>query len=106
MIKGFFKGILFLALLLAALAAAAYFWLHQPMGSRMAENTTLDLSIEPGTTPKAIAQAVVDAGADASPVLLYAWFRVSGQSRLMRAGSYEIPPCTIPARLLSMLVRG
>ncbi len=106
MIKGFFKGILFLALLLAALAAAAYFWLHQPMGSRMAENTTLDLSIEPGTTPKAIAQAVVDAGADASPELLYAWFRVSGQSRLMRAGSYEITPGTSPARLLSMLVRG
>jgi UPF0755 protein len=67
---------------------------------------TLDLSIEPGTSPKAIAQAVADAGAQTSPTLLYAWFRLSGQSRQMRAGSYEIAPGTSPQRLLSMLVRG
>lgn len=106
MIKGFIRGVLFLALLLAALAVAAYVWVQQPMGSRTGENTTLDLSIEPGTSPKAIAQAVADAGADVSPTGLYFWFRVSGQSRLMRAGSYEITPGTSPARLLSMLVRG
>jgi UPF0755 protein len=38
--------------------------------------------------------------------LLYAWFRLSGQSRQMRAGSYEIAPGTSPKRLLSMLMRG
>jgi UPF0755 protein len=55
---------------------------------------------------RAIAQAVADAGVDTSPTLLYAWFRLSGQSRQMRAGSYEIAPGTSPKRLLSMLVRG
>jgi UPF0755 protein len=49
---------------------------------------------------------VADAGAQNSPALLYAWFRLSGQSRQMRAGSYEIAPGTSPQRLLSMLVRG
>jgi UPF0755 protein len=67
---------------------------------------TLDLSIEPGTSPKAIAQAVVEAGTDTSPDLLFAWFRLSGQSRQMRAGSYEITPGTTPKSLLSMMVRG
>lgn len=86
-----------------ALAAAALWWLHQPMDTRQA---TLDLSIEPGTSPKAIAQALADAGAQTSPTLLFAWFRLSGQSRQMRAGSYEIAPGTSPKMLLSMLVRG
>ena len=103
MLKGL-KTLLASSLILAlVLAAAAFWWLHQPMDTRQA---TLDLSIEPGTSPKAIAQAVADAGAQTSPTLLFAWFRLSGQSRQMRAGSYEIAPGTSPKMLLSMLVRG
>jgi UPF0755 protein len=87
----------------AALACAAYFWVHAPIDT---QQRTLDLSIAPGTSAKGIAQAVQEAGAQTSPRLLFAWFRLSGQSRLMRAGSYEIAPGTTPQRLLSMLVRG
>jgi UPF0755 protein len=76
------------------------------MSLRASAATPVDLTIEPGTSAKAIAQAVADAGVDTSPTLLYAWFRLSGQSRQMRAGSYEIAPGTSPKRLLSMLVRG
>jgi UPF0755 protein len=99
-LKTFVASLLILGL---ALGAGAFWWLHQPLDTRQA---TLDLSIEPGTSPKAIAQAVVDAGADTSPDLLFAWFRLSGQSRQMRAGSYEIAPGTTPKSLLSMMVRG
>jgi UPF0755 protein len=88
------------------LAAAAYFWVQSPMPLRAPAATAVDLSIEPGTSAKAIAQAVADAGLDTSPTMLYVWFRLSGQSRQMRAGSYEIAPGTSPKRLLSMLVRG
>ena len=102
-LKGLMKWLVSLLLVALGLLGGAYGWLHQPMDTRQA---TLDLSIEPGTSAKAIAQAVADAGADTSPSLLYAWFRLSGQSRQMRAGSYEIPPGTTPQRLLSMLVRG
>jgi len=105
-IKGLFKGLVGLVVLALALAAAAYFWVQGPMPLRAPAPTVVDLSIEPGTSAKAIAQAVADAGVDTSPTLLYAWFRLSGQSRQMRAGSYEIAPGTSPERLLSMLVRG
>lgn len=102
-LKGLMKWLVSLLIVALGLLGGAYWWLHHPMDTRQA---TLDLSIEPGTSPKAIAQAVADAGAQTSPTLLYAWFRLSGQSRQMRAGSYEIAPGTSPQRLLSMLVRG
>lgn len=102
-LKGLMKWLVSLLIVAFGLLGGAYWWLHHPMDTRQA---TLDLSIEPGTSPKAIAQAVADAGAQTSPTLLYAWFRLSGQSRQMRAGSYEIAPGTSPQRLLSMLVRG
>ncbi len=105
-IKALFKVLVGLVVLALALAAAAYFWVQAPMPLRGPAATPVDLSIEPGTSAKSIAQAVADAGVDTSPNLLYAWFRLSGQSRQMRAGSYEISPGTSPKRLLSMLVRG
>ena len=102
-LKGLMK--LLTSLLLAALliGGTAFWWVTQPMDTG---RNALDLAIEPGTSAKAIAQAVTDAGVDTSPTLLYAWFRLSGQSRQMRAGSYEIAPGTSPQHLLSMLVRG
>jgi UPF0755 protein len=105
-IKSLFKGLMVLLLLALALALGAYLWVNQPMGTRTVNADALDLSIEPGTAPKTIAQMAVDAGADVPPLALYAWFRLSGQSRQIRAGSYEFNGQTTPARLLAMLVRG
>ena len=101
--KGLIKFLGLLLVLALAAAALGTWWVRSPLPTGSA---ALDLSIEPGTSPRGIAQQVVDAGAATSPTLLYAWFRVSGQSRLMRAGSYEIAPGTSPQRLLAMLVRG
>jgi UPF0755 protein len=101
--KSLMKLLTWLVLLALLPAMMAVWWLRQPLDMRQ---SSLDLSVAPGTSPKAIAQAVVDAGVDASPALLYAWFRLSGQSRQMRAGSYEIAAGTTPHRLLNMLVRG
>lgn len=95
-------GLLLMALLTGL---GGVWWLNQPLDTG-AGQPTLDLSIEPGTPPKAVAQAVVDAGAQTSPAALYVWFRLSGQDRQIRAGSYEIAPGTSPRRLLAMLVRG
>lgn len=102
-LKGWMKWLASLLGLALVLVAGALWWLEQPLDTRQA---TLDVSIEPGTSSRATAQAVVDAGVQTSSTLLYAWFRVSGQSRQMRAGSYEIPPGTSPKRLLQMLVNG
>lgn len=102
-LKGWMKLLTSLFFVALMLGAAGVWWIHHPLDTRQ---SILDVSIEPGTSPQAMAQAVIDAGAVSSAHLLYAWFRVSGQSRQMRAGSYEIPPGTTPKRLLNMLVRG
>jgi UPF0755 protein len=93
------------ALLLAAagLAGAVWWWVERPLPLAGA---TAELSIEAGTTPRDIAQAWVQAGVQSSPSLLYAWFRVSGQARRIRAGSYEIDAGTSPRRLLAKMVQG
>jgi UPF0755 protein len=43
---------------------------------------------------------------DVHPSLLYLWFRVSGQARDIKAGSYELEPGLSPHRLLTKLARG
>ncbi|HEX2543482.1 MAG TPA: endolytic transglycosylase MltG [Ramlibacter sp.] len=100
-----FISTVFLLALLAALGLAGYgwYWVHSPMTLR---SDPLDLSIEPGTLPRGVAQAVRDAGVDVDPRLLFAWFRVSGQAHRIKAGSYELERGITPERLLDKLARG
>ncbi len=89
------------------LFGAALWWLHEPIPLRLSPGSqVVDLEIEPGTSASGVADAVVASGADVPVLLLQAWFRFSGQSRLIKAGSYELVPGTTPRKLLSMLVRG
>jgi UPF0755 protein len=95
--------------LLVALAAAvalvslAASWLTRPLPLT---SETVELSIEPGRSPREIADAWVRVGVQTSPLLLYEWFRWSGRARQIRAGSYEIGTGTTPVRLLDKMVRG
>jgi UPF0755 protein len=98
----------FLLLLLLALAlgiaGGGYWWVHQPFDDL--PTATVDLSIEPGTSGREVAADVTQAGVPVNTLLLALWFRVSGQSRLIRAGSYELDRNTTPRSLLQKLVRG
>lgn len=96
------------ALLLVALASGATaWWLHSPMRLNLPQGSqVLDLEIEPGTRAAQVAESVVASGADVNVMLLKVWFRVSGQARQIKAGSYEITPGATPRSLLSMVVRG
>ncbi|MCX7241100.1 MAG: endolytic transglycosylase MltG [Burkholderiales bacterium] len=87
----------------AALIGAGYAWINLSLD--LAE-ATVDLSVEPGTSVRDIATHATQAGVATNASLLYWWFRVSGQSRLIRAGSYEVTAGTTPRSLLRMLVRG
>ena len=71
----FVLRLLALFLLAAALmGAVAAWWLHAPMELRPAEGSQMvDLLIEPGTSPRGVAQAVADAGPQVSPALLFAY---------------------------------
>ena len=95
---------LILLLLLAALAVGgAWWWLNQPLNLTA---PSLELEIEPGTTPRGVAQNVVKAGVQTDARLLYAWFRLSGKDRAIKAGNYELSTGLTPYELLQKLARG
>jgi UPF0755 protein len=94
---------LLVLLAIAGVAGGAAWWLNKPL---TLATDPVELSIELGTAPREIAQAWVQAGVQASPTLLYEWFRWSGQARKIRAGSYEISRGVTPIRLLDKMVRG
>lgn len=100
-----FLRTMFLLLLLAALAlaGAAWWWLQRPLTLNA---PTVELSIEPGASPREVAGAWVLAGVQEDARLLYHWFRWSGQARQIRAGSYEIHQGITPRGLLDKMVRG
>lgn len=96
--------LLSVAACLLAGAGAAY-WLQRPLElGRSAE--PLDLSIPAGASARQVAQQLQQAGVQSPDWLLYGWLRLSGQSRRIQAGSYEIEPGTTPRQLLDKLVRG
>ncbi len=94
-------GALLLLLLLGGGAGVWWLWVPSTLAQPVAE-----VSIEPGTSPKEVAAAVARSGVAVNPTLLYWWFRLSGQSRQIRAGSYEWSGQTSPWQILQKLVRG
>ncbi len=95
-----------LAFVVAAVVAAAAvvgLWLERPL---VLASDPVELSIEPGSSPRDIAEAWVRAGVKTSPLALYEWFRWSGKARRIRAGSYEAGAGTTPMSLLEKMVRG
>jgi UPF0755 protein len=93
-------GLLLLGLLAGGVVA---WWLERPL---MLQTPTVEVSIEPGTPPRDVAAAWVKAGVHTNPDWLYAWFRLSGDARRIRAGSYEIERGATPRGLLQRLVQG
>lgn len=90
-------------ILLGALAAGVAWCLHQPLPLAQA---TAELSIEQGTTPREVAAQWVEAGVQVPAWALYQWFRLSGQSRQIKAGGYELARGASAVDLLRMMVQG
>lgn len=81
-----------------------YRWLDTPL--ELAADS-VDLLVEPGSSPREVAVQVQQAGVAVNPALLYWWFRLSGQARQIKAGSYELERGnTTPRSVLGKLVRG
>ena len=87
----------------AVLAAGIGLWLNTAMPLAAPR---VELSIEPGTSPREVAQAWVKAGVQAPTWALYQWFRLSGQAKRIRAGSYELEHGITPRGLLAKMVQG
>ena len=98
---------LFMLMLAGAAGAGVAWWLNQPLAMTPAPGAdSIELSIEPGTSARGVAQAVADAGVQVNSALLYWWARLSRQDRQIKAGSYELAPGATPRILLQKLVRG
>ena len=79
------------------------YWVYRPLPLTTA---TVDLAIEPSTSVRGIAKAAVQAGVAVDADLLFLFFRLSGQSRALRAGSYEINSGETAFDVLRKLTRG
>ena len=100
----FLSRLLFLLVLVSAgLAGGTVWWLNRPLDLAA---DSIEVSIEPRTLPREVTEAWVQAGVQANPLLLYEWFRWSGQARQIRAGSYQIGRGTTPRQLLDKMVKG
>lgn len=95
----------FAAVLLAALGmlGAGYVWVQSPL---VLNTPVVDVVIPPGASARQVASTVTQAGVQTASSLLFWWFRLSGQSRAIKAGSYEIEAGSTPHSLLRKLVDG
>lgn len=96
----------FIGLVIASVAVfffASGYWVLRPLPLI---SDSVDLSIEPQTTVRGIAKAAVAAGIDVDANLLFVFFKLSGQSRALRAGSYEVTQGESALDLLRKLNRG
>lgn len=104
-----FRTLVVYPLLLAAIAfMVGHWWVHNPLPlpATASEQAPLEFEIPPGSSARVAANRIAAAGVEVPPVLLFAWFRFSGESRDIKAGVYEIAPGTTPRSLLGKLVRG
>lgn len=85
------------------MAGAGYLWVQSPLAL---SQPVVDVSIEPGSSAREVASQLTKAGVQAPASWLYWWFRLSGQSRAIKAGSYELTTGATPASLLRKLVQG
>jgi UPF0755 protein len=97
---------LILALIVGLAGAATAWWRTWPDRPLALQKPSVEVSIEPGTPAREVAQQWVRAGIDVHPLLLQQWFRWSGDERRIRAGSYEVQAGITPRRLLDKMVRG
>ena len=99
----FLKLFLLLSILLAALAGAAIWWANAPIPMR---DATIDFRIAPGSSLRAAAGQMQDAGIAINPDLLALLARWRNVATGMKAGSYSVKQGLTPEQLLAKLARG
>ena len=103
MFKRLFSVVALLAIFATAGAGALAWWVNQPLSLAY---STVEFTLDKSNQGKSVAQQVVEAGVQTQPNLLQLWFRVSGDARKIKAGSYELEAGVTPRSLLKKLVSG
>ncbi|HRE16304.1 MAG TPA: endolytic transglycosylase MltG [Rhodocyclaceae bacterium] len=95
--------VLIVVVLLLALAGFGAWWSHTPVVLRQA---TVDFRVVPGSTLRAAAQQVAEAGVDVPPALFVLLGRVLRVDTAIKAGSYSVSSGITPLQLLRKLTAG
>jgi UPF0755 protein len=103
MFKRLFTVVALLAIFAAAGVGAMAWWVNQPLSLAY---STVEFTLDKSNQGKTVAQQVVEAGVQTQPNLLQLWFRISGDARKIKAGSYELEEGVTPRSLLKKLVSG
>ncbi len=82
---------------------AGYVWLNHKLQFQIGP---IQLRIEPQSSIKMVAKSITQGGVNVQPQLLYWWFRLSGQSKNVKSGSYQLNQGLTPITLLQKLVKG
>lgn len=97
------KLLVFAVFIGGVVIGAGAWWLNNPV---TVAHSPVEVEISSGTSPRGVVQAIVNAGVDVQPELLYQYFRWSGQSRDIRAGNYEFTAADTPYSILQKLLNG
>jgi len=103
------RYLLVLALTVAALGLGAQQLVKALANAELqlqAGQTLATVVVEPRATARQVARDITQAGVNVPEWALYAWFRWSGQSRQIQAGTYEFAPPISAQGVLNKLVRG
>ena len=99
LIRSFFL----LAILIASIASAAWWWANEPITLRSA---TVDFRITPGASLRSAALQMQEAGVGIEPSLLSWLARFKHAETMIKAGSYAVTQGITPLQLLAKLTRG
>ncbi|HEX8954713.1 MAG TPA: endolytic transglycosylase MltG [Burkholderiaceae bacterium] len=99
------RKIFALAVLLAILACGGFvYWAQQPITEQ--GQPAVEFTVQAGSSVRASAQQIADAGVPLNPTL-FAWLaRLTGKASKLKAGTYSLKPGSTPLNLVGMLVRG
>ncbi|MBV8633057.1 MAG: endolytic transglycosylase MltG, partial [Burkholderiaceae bacterium] len=99
------KRIFALAVFLAILACGAFvYWAQQPI--TVTGEPAVEFTVQAGSSVRASAQQIADAGVPLNPTL-FAWLaRLTGKASKLKAGTYSLKGGTTPLSLVGILVRG
>lgn len=102
-VRALLKILLLAVFLLATLAGTTLWWVHAPLETR---EQTVDFRIVPGSSLRAAAAQMREAGIAINPDLLALLARWQGVATTIKAGSYSVKRGVTPEQLLAKLARG
>lgn len=105
-LKSFVRLLVLALLVVAALGYAMHRWAHGPMSTRAGSDATVEVTIAPGSSVRAIGAAVAAVGVPLDATLFSALARVERRAGRLQAGTYAVSPSLSPEALLDKLESG